>query len=108
MIYALYPDCNMSIHVMWGLKQQNTVFAIGASIVHPSSTVNIGELCLAYGGGHRNAGTCQVGNNVADYTLKEIIEKIYMQRLAPAGDCKAKDWAYFGAIDVDENVLTRI
>ena len=41
-------------------------------------------------------------------TLKEIIEKIHMQRLAPAGDCKAKDWAYFGAIDVDENGLTRI
>ena len=82
MIYALYPDCNMSIHVMWGLKQQNTVFAIGASIVNRSSTVNIGELCLTYGGGgHRNAGTCQVGNNVADYTLNEIIEKIHMQSM---------------------------
>ncbi|MCA9457209.1 MAG: hypothetical protein KC587_11125 [Nitrospira sp.] len=56
----------MSIHVMWGLKQQNTVFAIGALIVNRSSTVNIGELCLAYGGGgQRNAGTCQVANEVA-------------------------------------------
>ena len=85
MIYALYPDCNLSIHVMWGLKQQNTVFAIGASIVHPSSTVNIGELCLAYGGGHRNAGTCQVANEVAGKTLKENIEKIHAQSLAPVG-----------------------
>ena len=86
MIYALYPDCNLSIHVMWGLKQQNSVFAIGSSIVNRSSTVNIGELCLAYGGGgHRNAGTCQVANEVADDTLKEIIEKIRMQALASVG-----------------------
>lgn len=28
-IYALFPECNISIHRLWGLKQQNTVFAIG-------------------------------------------------------------------------------
>jgi len=85
MIYALYPDCNMSIHVMWGLKQQNTVFAIGKSIVNRSSTINIGELCLAYGGGgHRNAGTCQVENEVASEKLNEIIDKIHLQGLTPA------------------------
>ncbi|WP_447963825.1 exopolyphosphatase [Nitrospira sp. Ecomares 2.1] len=90
MIYALYPDCNLSIHVMWGLKQQNTVFAIGSSIVNRSSTVNIGELCLSYGGGgHRNAGTCQVANEVAGGTLKEIIEKIHMQSLIAVGAGKA-------------------
>ena len=33
MIYALFPQCNISIHVMWGLKQQNTVFATGKSIL---------------------------------------------------------------------------
>ena len=62
MIYALYPSCNISIHMMWGLKKQNTVFAIGKSIINRSSVINIGELCLTYGGGgHQNAGTCQVG-----------------------------------------------
>ena len=38
MIYALYPQCNISIHVLWGLKQQNTVFAMGKSIVDRSSS----------------------------------------------------------------------
>lgn len=90
MIYALYPDAQISIHVMWGLKQQNTVFAIGKSIVNRSSPVNIGELCLAYGGGgHRNAGTCQVANEAAGDTLKEIIEKIHTQSLTPVGAGKA-------------------
>ncbi len=37
MIYALYPDTNISIHVLWGLKQQNTVFATGKSILDRSS-----------------------------------------------------------------------
>lgn len=77
MIYALYPDSNISIHVMWGLKQQNTVFAIGKSILNRTSNVNIGELCLSYhGGGHFNAGTCQVGNDHCEQDLKDIIAKI--------------------------------
>ena len=77
MIYALFPDTNISIHVMWGLKQQNTVFAIGKSILNRSSNTNIGELCLSYGGGgHMNAGTCQVDNNEAVESLAAIVERI--------------------------------
>ncbi|MDX1400189.1 MAG: exopolyphosphatase, partial [Oceanospirillum sp.] len=77
MIYALYPDCNISIHVLWGLKQQNTVFAVGKSILDRSSNTNVGELCLQYGGGgHMNAGTCQVENDKAADSLAEIVKKI--------------------------------
>ncbi len=77
MIYALFPDTNISIHKMWGLKQQNTVFAIGKSITNRTSNTNVGELCLGYeGGGHLNAGTCQVGNDQADEILQEIIASI--------------------------------
>lgn len=76
-LYALYPKTNMSIHVLWGLKQQNTVFAVGKSILNRSSNTNVGELCLKYnGGGHLNAGTCQVANDAAEATLKALIEKI--------------------------------
>ncbi len=77
MIYALYPECNISIHRIWGLKQQNTVFAIGKSILDRGSKTNIGELCLSYGGGgHHAAGTCQVDNDRADQVLKELIAGI--------------------------------
>jgi nanoRNase/pAp phosphatase (c-di-AMP/oligoRNAs hydrolase) len=62
---------------MWGVKQQNTVFAIGKSILNRTSNTNIGELCLSYnGGGHMNAGTCQVDNQDSDQHLKAIIAKI--------------------------------
>jgi nanoRNase/pAp phosphatase (c-di-AMP/oligoRNAs hydrolase) len=76
-IYAMYPDCNISIHKMWGLKKQNVVFAIGKSITNRSSKTNVGELCLKYGGGgHMNAGTCQVETSKAETVLGELIETI--------------------------------
>lgn len=77
MIYALYPDCNISIHILWGLNKLNTVFATGKSIVNRTSKTNVGELMLSYGGGgHENAGTCQVENDDAERVLNELIEKI--------------------------------
>lgn len=76
-IYALFPQCNISIHVLWGVKQQNTVYATGKSIFDRGSRTNVGELMLAYGGGgHQAAGTCQIDNDKADAVLKELIAKI--------------------------------
>ena len=75
MIYALFDQCNISIHVIWGRDKINTVFAIGGSIVNRST--DIGALCLSYdGGGHRNAGTCQIANQDSEQVLGELIEKI--------------------------------
>jgi nanoRNase/pAp phosphatase (c-di-AMP/oligoRNAs hydrolase) len=77
MIYALYPETNISIHHIWGFKQQNQVFAVGKSIFNKSSKTNIGKLMLKYGGGgHANAGTCQISNTKADSVLKELIAQI--------------------------------
>ncbi|MBI4985995.1 MAG: exopolyphosphatase [Rhodocyclales bacterium] len=77
LIYALFPQCNISIHVLWGVKQQNTVFATGKSIFDRGSKTNIGELMLKYGGGgHQAAGTCQIDNDKADAVLQELIATI--------------------------------
>lgn len=77
MIYALFPESNISIHVLWGLKQQNTVFAIGKSILNRSSRTNVGELCLRHGGGgHQAAGTCQIDTALAEKVLAELITRI--------------------------------
>jgi len=76
-IYALFPDTNISIHVLWGVKQQNTVFATGKSILNRSSKTNIGALMLEYGGGgHENAGTCQVDNEMAEDVLGALVKRI--------------------------------
>jgi nanoRNase/pAp phosphatase (c-di-AMP/oligoRNAs hydrolase) len=77
MVYALFPQTNISIHVMWGVQRQNTVLATGKSILDRSSTTNVGELMLAFGGGgHAAAGTCQVDNDKAMTTLAKLIRKI--------------------------------
>jgi len=76
-MYAVNPEINISIHVLNGFQNQNTVFAIGKSIVNRNSKTNIGELCLKYGGGgHHAAGTCQIDNDKAEEVLAELIEKI--------------------------------
>ena len=77
MIYALFPDTNISIHILWGVQKQNTVFATGKSIINRTSNTNIGELMLFYGGGgHENAGTCQIENDRADAVLQELVTNI--------------------------------
>ena len=77
MIYALNPEVNISIHVIWGFKKQNTVFAVGKSIINRNSKTDIGQLMLKYGGGgHNAAGTCQIDNDKANDVLEELIETI--------------------------------
>lgn len=76
-LYALFPHCNISLHALWGKNKQNTVFAIGKSILNRTSKTDVGQLCLSYGGGgHNAAGTCQVENLRAEEVLKEIVDKI--------------------------------
>ncbi|MCA9139659.1 MAG: exopolyphosphatase [Planctomycetales bacterium] len=76
-VYSLFPQCNISIHVLWGKQQQNTVFTIGKSILDRSCCTDVGELCYQYGGGgHEAAGTCQVDHEDADRVLHELITRI--------------------------------
>ncbi len=77
MLYALFPECTISVHVMWGLQKKNVVFAVGKSIVNRASKINIGEIMLSYGGGgHMNAGTCQIPIEEAEKVHVELRQKL--------------------------------
>lgn len=77
MIYSLYPECHTSIHMLWGLQKQNTVLAVGASILNRRLQAHIGALTLKYGGGgHAKAGTCQVENERAEAVLKDLVKAL--------------------------------
>ena len=79
MIYSLFPECDISVHVMWGVRKQNTVFAVGKSILDRGSPANVGAVCLGYGGGgHQAAGTCQVPNERAEVVKAELIAALSM------------------------------
>ena len=74
MVYALFPETQISIHVAWGFRKQNTAVMIGKSIINKGSNADIGSICLQHGGGgHRNAGTCQIENDEVDAALPDII-----------------------------------
>ncbi|MBB2900543.1 nanoRNase/pAp phosphatase (c-di-AMP/oligoRNAs hydrolase) [Kineococcus radiotolerans] len=80
-VYALYPQARVSMHVLWGRAKQNTVFAIGKSIVDRTSPVDVGGVCLQYGGGgHLAAGTCQVPHEDSEHVLAELVGKLRTER----------------------------
>jgi len=77
MVYALFPDCSISIHVLNGKQNQNTVLAVGKSIIDKECSIDVGALMYEYnGGGHINAGTCQIDNDKAEATVENLIARI--------------------------------
>ena len=77
MVYTMFPECNISIHKIMGNDGTKTVFAVGKSVLNKTSQLNIAELMSEYGGGgHRNAGTCQVLHSEADRVLEDILQKL--------------------------------
>lgn len=85
MIYALYPDINVSMHAMWRINGQRIVYAVGKSILNKTNIINIGELMLRYGGGgHCNVGTCQIDLEqaaaVKDDLISILTDPQYTQR----------------------------
>ena len=77
MIYAAFPQCDLSMHVMWGRDRLNTVYTVGKSIFGPRSVVDVGALMLRYGGGgHAAAGTCQGPNETAEVLKQNLIQQL--------------------------------
>jgi nanoRNase/pAp phosphatase (c-di-AMP/oligoRNAs hydrolase) len=86
LVYALYPEARVSVHVIWGRQKLNTVFAVGKSIIDRSSPVDIGAVMLRYGGGgHLAAGTCQVAHEDAERVLGEILAAVSVPVAEHAG-----------------------
>jgi nanoRNase/pAp phosphatase (c-di-AMP/oligoRNAs hydrolase) len=86
MVYALYPQARVSMHIIWGRQKLNTVFACGKSILDRSSPVDIGEVMLRYGGGgHVAAGTCQVPHADAERVQAEILAALKTPRPVEVG-----------------------
>ncbi|MBU2648925.1 exopolyphosphatase [bacterium] len=80
-IYAIFPEQNVEVRVMWGRDRQNIVFACGHSILNRTCKVNIGKLMLAYGGGgHEKVGTCQVPLEGWEKRLKEIVTALQQKK----------------------------
>jgi nanoRNase/pAp phosphatase (c-di-AMP/oligoRNAs hydrolase) len=76
-VYALFPDQNVDIRIMWGRDQKNVVFACGHSVLNKTCKTNIGNLMLQHGGGgHQMVGTCQVPIETWEDSLASIVEEM--------------------------------
>jgi nanoRNase/pAp phosphatase (c-di-AMP/oligoRNAs hydrolase) len=76
-VYAMYPQCDISMHVMWGREKLNTVYTVGKSIFDRGNRLNVGELMLQHGGGgHHAAGTCQGANDSAEALKAQLTAQI--------------------------------
>jgi len=76
-VYAIFPECNISIQVLPASEPGKSLLAVGKSILSRTSTTDVGKLMLSYGGGgHKAVGTCRVADGDVDRVLRELIEKI--------------------------------
>lgn len=76
-LYAIFPDCNISVQVIPEIEPGKCLLACGKSILNRSSNTNVGSLMLKYGGGgHKQVGTCRIENDKVDQVLAEVIEQI--------------------------------
>ena len=77
LVYALFPDCNISIHLLRSRQPETTVLAMGKSILKRTNPVDIGSLCLQHGGGgHAAAGTCQIPAEEADQIVPAVVQAL--------------------------------
>ena len=75
-IYALFPECNVSLQAVSEVNNK-ILFIAGKSVIDRSYKANIGKIMSKYGGGgHANAGTCQVINDRAEDVLRGLIRKL--------------------------------
>ncbi len=83
LVYALFPQCNVSILIRPDSENRKTIFSVGKSILNKTSPVNIGEIMLAYGGGgHRSAGACHVNEDESDRVFEELLQKLTQTTLS--------------------------
>lgn len=77
LVYALFPECNISMHLLRSRQPDTTVLAMGKSILNRTNSVDIGALCLQYGGGgHAAAGTCQIPAIDTDLLVPRIVQRL--------------------------------
>lgn len=74
MVYVLYPEIEYSVHIIWGLRHQNTVIMPGKSITRRTGSVHIGQLCHKYEGyGVEGAGSIQCESRDYEKVLDSIL-----------------------------------
>lgn len=77
MIYALFPEIEVSLSVQPGVDTGTVAIGVGKSIINRNSKANLGSMLVEFGGGgHANAGSCVVPAGDVDQVLDKLVDSI--------------------------------
>lgn len=77
LIYALFPQANVSIRLHWGPERRFVVAAVAHSIFNRTCRTDVGKLAARYGGGgHRGAASIPLKPEEAENKIAEIVEEL--------------------------------
>ncbi|MSO85598.1 MAG: exopolyphosphatase [Rhodospirillales bacterium] len=76
-IYGLYPQCSLSLHVLKDESPGRVRFALGHSILNCTSKVDAGAVMAEFGGGgHKAAAGCLIPETEADAVFDRIVARV--------------------------------
>lgn len=76
LVYALYPEVNVSVRVHWGPQRSFPMLLLGHSIFNRTCKTNVGELAARYGGGgHRGAGSIPLMDE-PDQQIRMVVNEL--------------------------------
>ena len=77
LIYSMYTEQNISAWIVNGKGGIGCSVAVGYSILNRTASLDVGSLMLKYGGGgHKNVGTCQFGDETMEEQLPKLLHEL--------------------------------
>ncbi len=77
LVYAVFPEVNVSIRLHWGPQRETVMAVIGHSIFNRTCSTDVGRLAARFGGGgHRGAGSIPLDPASADLKVRTLIAEL--------------------------------
>jgi hypothetical protein len=76
LVYAVFPQVNVSVRLQWEAKREGFHMSLGHSIFRRTCRTDLGELAARHGGGgHRGAASIPLSED-ADYQLAMVVAEL--------------------------------
>ena len=80
LVYAMYPEANVSLRVHWGPGREMVMAVLGHSIFNRTCETDVGELAARYGGGgHPRAASIPLIEE-ADFQIEQLLAELKLNR----------------------------
>jgi hypothetical protein len=77
LVYALFPEANVSLRLQWGPEKKFVAASIGHHIFNRTCATHCGLLASDFGGGgHKGAAACPLDAGKAEEQIAEIVRRL--------------------------------